>query len=371
MAAMHPESTDAELNRATVAAAPDALVVVAADGMIVLANDRARTMFGGPDSPAELVGHDVDELLPDSLREAHARHRSRYARRPRARPMGSGLELLGRRFDGTELPVEVSLAPIRVRDEDFVVTAIRDLTERRAAEASLRQTQDRLALVGERERIGRDLHDSVIQRLYGVGLAMEAALDGAPDRLRRIASDAVAEIDATIAEIRSVIQDLTRHEPAAGHLGDRLANVTDAQSAALGIDVVLHIVGRPGSGVSARVADAVVAVVRECVANAHRHGRAREVVVDFDLGLDDKLRVVITDDGVGFDPEHPARGHGLKNLETRARQFGGTCTVWSAPGAGTRVTWEIPVEVPGGEGDGSRSRPGTFYPVESSGKPGR
>lgn len=366
-----PDSTDAELNRATVAAAPDALIVVAADGTIVLANERARTMFGVDGRPVTLAGHDVDELLPDSLRAAHARHRGRYAKRPRARPMGSGLELLGRRFDGTELPVEVSLSPIRVDDTDFVVTAIRDLTERRAAEASLRQTRERLALVGERERIGRDLHDSVIQRLYGVGLAMEAALDRDPARLRQIAADAVGEIDATIAEIRSVIEDLTRHEPAAGHLGDRLANLVDAQAAALGIDVTLHIVGRPGSGVSARVADAVVAVVRESIANAHRHGAAEHVVVDFDLGVDDKLRVVVRDDGSGFDSSAPWNGYGLTNLGIRAREFGGSFTVDSTPGAGTRLTWEIPAGGSTGPGDESRTPPGTFYPVESgSERPG-
>lgn len=355
-----------QLHRATLEAAPNPLIVVADDGRIVLANERARAMFGPPGAEADLVGHDVDELLPDSLRAAHARHRDVYARHPRARPMGSGLELLGRRFDGSELPVEVSLAPIVVQDRHFVIAAIQDLTERRAAEASLRATQERLALVGERERIGRDLHDSVIQRLYGVGLAMESALDRDPDRLRRIAADAVGEIDATIGEIRSVIRDLTRHEPAAGHLGDRLAALAEAQAAALDIDVVLHIVGRPGSGVSARVADAVVAVVREAVANAHRHGDATEVVVDFDLGVDDKLRVVVADDGVGFDPSLPAEGFGIQNLRARAREFGGTFQVVSEPGTGTRVTWEIPVGDRVGQGDGSRTEPGTFYPVESS-----
>ncbi len=360
---MHPGTADAELNHKTIESAPDALIVVATDGAIVLANRRACAMFGAADTDADLVGRDVDELLPDSLRSAHARHRGRYARHPRARPMGSGLELLGRRSDGSELPVEVSLSPISVHDQHYVVAAIRDLTERREAEASLRETQDRLALVGERERIGRDLHDSVIQRLYGVGLAMEAALDGEPERLRRIAATAVGEIDATIAEIRSVIRDLTRHEPSMGHLGDRLGNVVDAQAAALGIDVVLHIVGRPGSGVSDRVADAVVAVVREAIANAHRHGGAAEVVVDFDLGVDDKLRVVVNDDGVGFDPSHPAKGHGLKNLAARAAEFGGTFVVASTPGAGTRVTWEIPADSEPDTGDGSRTRPGTFYPV--------
>lgn len=358
------ESQDGELHRVTIESAPNPLIVVAEDGRIVLANQRARAMFGAQGAEATLVGLDVDELLPDSLRSAHQAHRGRYARHPRARPMGSGLELLGRRFDGSELPVEVSLSPIRAGGRHFVIASILDLTERRAAEASLRSTQERLALVGERERIGRDLHDSVIQRLYGVGLAMQSALDRDPDHLRRIAADAVGEIDDTITEIRDVIRDLTRHKTETGHLGDRLAAVVEEQAANLDTEVTLHIVGRPGSGVPARVADAVVAVVRECVANAHRHGRAAEVVVDFDLGVDDKLRVVVSDDGVGFDPSQPGDGYGLDNLRARAEALGGSFVVDSAPGAGTRVVWEIPAGVRSGAGDGSRNAPGTFYPVE-------
>ncbi|HET8929983.1 MAG TPA: PAS domain S-box protein, partial [Acidimicrobiales bacterium] len=90
----------AELNRVVVDATPDAIIVTASDGRIVLGNHRARQLFGYDD--ATLVGLGIDELLPESLRAAHAQHRGRYAEHPRAREMGSGLELLGLRADGGE-----------------------------------------------------------------------------------------------------------------------------------------------------------------------------------------------------------------------------------------------------------------------------
>lgn len=333
---------DTDLYRLVVDAAPDALVVTAADGRIVLANRRARELFGYDASGDRLVDRGIDELLPESLREAHARHRGRYARHPRAREMGSGLELLALRADGAEIPVEVSLAPVDVDGSHYVLAAIRDLAGRRAAEASLHATRDRLALTAERERIGRDLHDSVIQRLYGAGLGMQAALDGDVDRLRAAAHRAVDEIDDTIAEIRTVIHDLRRGDDEIDRLAERLHVVVDAQAAALDIPIRLHLTGDGAAEPPAPVADAALAVVREGIANAHRHGRARHIDVAVDVD-DRHLVVTVRDDGVGFDPAVESDGYGLKNLRARAVEFGGRFRIDSGPASGTGLSWEIPL----------------------------
>lgn len=345
------------LYEAVVEAAPDAMIVVAADGRIVLANRHARRLFGfddHDDAPGRvprgadaMIGLPVDDLLPESLRAVHARQRGRYARHPKAREMGSGLELLGRRADGSEVPVEVSLAPVVVGGAHHVVAAIRDLTEQRATVASLNATEKRLALVAERERIGRDLHDSIIQRLYGAGLAMQAALDGDEERLRAAVAGAVDEIDETIAEIRTVIHDLSRTALESESLQTRLQAVVDAQAAALAVPVHLRLVGRADSHPSPTILDTVVAVVRECIANAHRHGAAASIDVDVENDVDDHLRITVRDDGVGFDPDAVVRGHGLKNLRARAAELGGRFTVRSGPGAGTSVTWQIPTQTRG------------------------
>lgn len=335
------ESVIIELQRIVADAAPDALIVTASDGRIVLGNRRARELFGYEDTTLEGLG--IDDLLPESVRAAHARHRERYAEHPRARKMGSGLELLGLRADGSELPVEVSLSPVTVAGEHYVVAAIRDLAERRAAAASLSATRDRLALIAERERIGRDLHDSVIQRLYGAGLAMQAALAADGDRLHTVVSGAVDEIDDTIAEIRTVIHDLRRDVVDADRLGERLQMVVDGQAAALGVTVVLRLTGAPTREPSPQLADAALAVVREAIANAHRHGRAARI--DVELGFDAGVLVLeVRDDGVGFDPSIEADGYGLKNLRARALEFGGDFSVESTPGSGTRLTWSVPLE---------------------------
>src|SRR5688500_12107762 len=96
--------------RELVDAAPDGIVVVDGDGKTVLVNVQAEPMFAYP--RAELVGQPIEMLIPNRFRPQHPAHVKRYVHEPRTRPMGSGLELFGRRRDGTEFPVEISLSPI-------------------------------------------------------------------------------------------------------------------------------------------------------------------------------------------------------------------------------------------------------------------
>ncbi|MBS1847477.1 MAG: PAS domain S-box protein [Actinobacteria bacterium] len=329
-------------------AAPEAMLLVDASGRIMLVNRRADELFGAERASGEtLAGSSVDDLLPETLRAAHARQRDHYARRPRTREMGSGLELLGRRIDGSEVPVEVSLAPVRYGDEPFVLATVRSIAAHTDGLAH-GPGDGRVALLAERERIGRDLHDSVIQRLYGVGLSMQASLEGSDARRRDVIEDAIAEIDDTIAEIRTVIHGLRRDADRADRLDDRLRGVITSQAAALGIPIRLHVVGRWDTEPPPEIADAILAVVRECIANAHRHGRAGHIDVDLENAVDDRLRVTVHDDGRGFDPDLARTGYGLENLRVRAADFGGAFTIASGDSGGTHATWEVPVE----RGDG-------------------
>jgi PAS domain S-box-containing protein len=131
-----------ELFRQLVEAAPDALVLVNESGVIMLSNLRAESLFGH--TPAELVGQPIEVLIPERYRTAHVGYRSRFASAAQVRPMGSGLELFGRRKDGTEFPVEISLSPLQVGGRRLVSAAIRDITERRNTEASARLLSQRL-----------------------------------------------------------------------------------------------------------------------------------------------------------------------------------------------------------------------------------
>jgi PAS domain S-box-containing protein len=115
-----------------VESAPDGIISVDETGTIVLVNQQAERMFGY--TRDELVGGTVELLVPVELRAAHVRHRQAYQQAPRLRPMGAGMELAGRRKDGTTVPVEISLSPIR-QDGTLLVTAVvRDISARRALE---------------------------------------------------------------------------------------------------------------------------------------------------------------------------------------------------------------------------------------------
>ena len=130
--------------------APDAIVIVNRGGQIVFVNARAELMFGY--RRTEVLGETVEILLPERFRDNHLGHRVAYNDHPRTRPMGAGLDLIGRRKDGTEFPVEVSLSPMEQEGDLFVMSVIRDVTERKRMEATLRESEERFRLLVEKVR---------------------------------------------------------------------------------------------------------------------------------------------------------------------------------------------------------------------------
>lgn len=141
----HVQLPEATLSHALLEAAPDAIIIVNADGHIVMVNSQAERVFGYPRS--ELIGQPVETLLPEQLRALHLHHRADYNAAPHTRPMGIGMNLTARRKDGSTFPVEISLSALRTDTGMLVTSVIRDMTERRRAEAALRASEDRFARV--------------------------------------------------------------------------------------------------------------------------------------------------------------------------------------------------------------------------------
>jgi PAS domain S-box-containing protein len=147
--------------------APDAMVIVNHDGEIKLANAETERVFGY--SRDALIGRHVEMLIPERYRGRHPDHRSGFFSAPRARPMGAGLELWGRRRDGTEFPVEISLSPLQTEEGVLATAAIRDVTERKRAEGKFRglleSAPDAMVIVNQRGEI--QLANAETEKLFG------------------------------------------------------------------------------------------------------------------------------------------------------------------------------------------------------------
>ena len=123
-----PENSDAYF-RNLLESAPDAMIIVDEEGRISIVNGQTESMFGY--SRDEMLGEKIEYLLPERIRSKHTGHRALFASNPDLRPMGEGLNLLGRRKDGSEFPVEISLSPVEGSGAGFVSSVIRDVTERK------------------------------------------------------------------------------------------------------------------------------------------------------------------------------------------------------------------------------------------------
>lgn len=153
--------TEGSTFEALLETAPDAMIAVDRDGRVVLANAQVEALFGYTRS--ELLGQSVDILVPDAVGDAHVAHRARYAANPTTRSMGVGLQLAGRRKDGSEFPAEISLSSIQTDEGLIVSAAVRDITERLEAE----RDRDRLRAEREHERVELQLQRT--QRLESLG----------------------------------------------------------------------------------------------------------------------------------------------------------------------------------------------------------
>lgn len=237
-----------------------------------------------------------------------------------------------------------------VRDEGAPAFSPADLAtaEALAPQAALafeleraRHDREQMTLMGDRERIARDLHDHVIQQLFSTGLLLQSTLSviDRPPASEKI-SAAVDSLDETIRAIRRTIFDLARPASAAHQLRAQIGDLVREAANGLGFEPALDFEGPIDSAVPDDVVPHVLAVVREALSNVARHARARRARVQVAVG-GGILAVAVTDDGVGIAPT--GRSSGLANLEGRARVLGGDLVISAPAGGGTRIDWRVPL----------------------------
>jgi two-component system, sensor histidine kinase len=315
----------AELARSALDAAPDAMIIIDEAGIVRYANRQLTALFGY--SHEEIVGESVEQLMPERFRRRHAGHRKDYFAVLRVRPMGAGLALFGRRRDGSEFPVEISLSPVRGASRTLVAAAIRDVTDRNRTEAELtsaresaeraRQAADHLRQVADQARESADRANQAKSRFLATAshdlrqpLQTLALLNGT---LRRMVSDRdTAEI---VSQQQQAIGAMSRLMNALLDISKLESGAVKPQPADFRIATLLERLRQEFAGIAAEKGLALTAepseesvhsdptlvgqIMRNLVSNAIKYTREGRVVLRCRRQAR-SLRIDVLDTGVGI-----------------------------------------------------------------------
>jgi len=212
--------------------------------------------------------------------------------------------------------------------------------------ARLHRRVSDLLVLEDRERIARDLHDSVIQRLFATGLALQGVAarttdEQVADRL----TTAVEDLDDTVRHIRSTIFELQRRRLPGRSIRQELLDLVTEAGERLGLEPIVHFDGPIDSVVSGDLADHLLAVAREALTNVIKHAATPRLEVELAV-RDDRLTLTVLDEGVGLPDEAVGVGQGLTNLMARAHELGGGCDIDRREVGGTQVRWAVPLPDP-------------------------
>ncbi len=326
------------LFRSLVESAPDGIVIVDQLGRIVVVNKQTEVLFGYP--PEEMIGQPVEMLVPERFREGHAGHRRDYADAPRVRPMGEGQELYGRRKDGSEFPVSISLSPIQTASELLVFGDIRDITAQRRAERRIRELNEHLA----RRNTELDVANQELEAFsYSVSHDLRAPLRAIDGFSRILIDEHGSQLDG---QGRDRLERVRRAAQQMGLLIDdllKLARVSRAELQFGNVDLstlageLIDALQKhePGRHVACIVAPGMTAwgdaklltiAVENLLANAWKFtGQRVEARIEFGMQLQDGVTVYsVKDNGAGFDMVYADKLFGAFQRLHDAREFPGT-----------------------------------------------
>lgn len=347
-----------EALEAMVTSAMDAIVTIDARQRIVLFNPAAEAMFGCP--ALDALGTSLERFLPERFRGAHAGNLTRFGRGPtESRAMNAGREIVGLRASGQEFPVEAAISHVLVNQQSYFTAILRDVSNRRRAEAELRQTNNELRRLSEslitireeeRGRIARELHDELGQQL----MRFRLDLSWLANRLRGPTPELADKVKAmqglvadTVAAVRRINTEL--RPPMLDDLGLVAAAewLLDDFRQRTGATVDVQTDGR-SDGCDAATATAAYRILQEALTNIARHAEATRVRVRLNLH-GESLHLDIEDNGKGMQsaPGRSANtGNGLVGMRERVLMLGGTLTFAEAGGGGTAVSVRLPAQRP-------------------------
>jgi len=236
------------------------------------------------------------------------------------------------------LYVEAERLRVDVDDRDF----LRSFTDYAALTLDRGQAmseREELAVVSDRERIARDLHDLVIQRLFATGMQLQAAaMRVTDDDVRERVERSVADLDATIRDVRATIFEL--QTPSAGSVRAEVRDLVREYREVLGLAPELRIKGPIDTAVTEAMREPLLKVLREALSNVARHARATRVQILLEVG-DGAVTLSVDDDGVGISAN--VTRSGLENVRARAASLGGTLDLEVSPLSGARLRWRVPL----------------------------
>jgi PAS domain S-box-containing protein len=312
--------------RGLLESAPDGIVVVDASGRIVMVNSQTERMFGYRRD--ELIGQPVEILVPEKYQHGHVMYREGYFHQPRTRPMGAGRALAGRKRDGSEFPVEISLSPLETEQGVLVTSIIRDITDRRAAEEKIK------ASLREKELLLKEIHHRVKNNLQVTSslLKLQSAFIHEP-QAREMFMDSQNRIRSMALVHEKLYQssDLSRID-----FGEYLQSLAALLFRSFGADprrITLRVEARDVFfGIDTAVPCGLIA--NELLSNSLKHafpnGRSGQVDIRVEAGQDRRFMLSVRDNGIGL-PAHidPLRTEtlGLQLVRTLADQLSGNVEV--------------------------------------------